>query len=432
MAEGGATKGLGTILIVFGGLSVIFGVVSIPVCVSDAKYLGAPIWSGFFVVLTGAIGLMSGYRPKSGSWMTAFLVMSVLGIMIVFAAWIATVVGIVKDSHGLNNDYTYYHDEYELSWYEDRDEKDETNDELMEFLGDHLNLNLPEDFDTGELEDMFHEFMENEEWPEDFDIGEEEVDEVNEWLHDNIGDDVNLPEDFDGDDIEELVDILTEHFEEDEEDDDDGDDDDDDDDDDERDGETRHRQHGDHDGDRPRPDGHDEADWMDYDNDPWFDDNDSKKKHGDDYEDSWGKHEDYDSEWNDYQTSIALFSVSMVLAFIELILVFSAAISACCGLCTPSTRVGTLPHTFILQPGQQIIPGSNGQFVFVQAGYGQHSLFHGVPSAPPPNFTPSTNPALTMAPSGPPQGRLPPLTEKPATPAPAYEEAVELPTKISL
>ena len=378
-------KCLGKVLIGLGTLSIIFGIAAIPVCISEVKYLGAPIWSGLFVLITGVVGLMSGHRKTNG-WMTAFLVMSVLALMVVVTAAVFTLDGVAED----------------VGIVEDWDEKD---------------------YDKGGLSG----------W-----LDEDKLAELKE-------DGLNLPDGLTEEEIEEWIDRFipggdAEEDEGDEEEDDDA--------------ETRGRHHHGHHG-RPRPDHHGDGHSSDHHEDshggswwdwaePWLGgDSDS---HSDGSSSSHESYKDYDDEKSVYRTSVAMFSVALVIGFLECIAAFASAVAACCGLCKPPSQVGIAPkQVVVLQPGQEFIPGGNGQFVVVQAGYGEKvGVNHGAFPAPLiTDFTPSTNPALTVKPTGPPQGRLPPLATAPSyeeavalprkdSPAPAYEEAAELPTKISL
>ncbi|XP_070571550.1 uncharacterized protein [Ptychodera flava] len=406
MAGSGCSKGLGKALILLGSLSMILGIASIPVCMSEIKYLGAPIWSGFFIIVTGFVGVMSTCRKRTNAWLTSFLVLSVIAVIVVFTAWVWTATAIRMDMK------LYYDDDYES--YSDEDyfsDSGDIEDDLRGWLHDLEDEEFPHNFDDmkdmipDSLEEVLEEFeelkdMEDgewEEWIDDFmNEGSKEEEYEGEWEGEEDGDEA----------------------------------------------ETRARSgHGRH---RPRPGGHHETDSKERsheNSEDWHEGEDWFGWHGSDG-DSYEEKKEEDELKSSFRTSIAMFSVTMILAFVEVILVFAAAVSACCGLCKTPSHVAP-QQVVVLQPGQKIMPGADGQFVLINAGQEVGTYHSTNPAMLSTDFTPSTNPALTVKPSGLPHGRLPPLATAPtyeeavALPpkeglAPGYYEAEELPTKISL
>jgi len=344
--------------------------------------------------------------------------------MVVLTAWICSAYGIGADmkamSYDDDDDYEYEgdgehysYDDYDediKNWLQDKFEIDqlpqnfeelaehipEDMDDLEDFKVDYLDQ--LRELDDGEWEDWLGEFFND-------DDDEEEEEESEEWKESWLGDEVMEDND--------------------------------------RKKRSRHGgHHGDGDGHHPPPpegEHHGDEDW---DDNTWFDwDEGDEDRMDDDYYDE----EKEDDEWRRmYRTSVAMYSMALILGSIELIVVFASSITACCGLCKSPSQV-TPQQVVVLQPGQQILPGANGQFVLVNAGYGQDvNIYHGArPLTLSADVTPSTNPALTVKPSGLPNGRLPPLATAPSydeavalppkdEPAPEYQEAEELPTKISL
>ncbi|XP_035681681.1 uncharacterized protein LOC118419420 [Branchiostoma floridae] len=100
--SGSCVLGLGWTLIVLGSLSVILGISATAAFVPDNPYftfhkIGAPIWSGILVIITGIVGVFSGKSPTNKGLMAAFLPLSIFVILVCFACWAVSAAGIAVD-----------------------------------------------------------------------------------------------------------------------------------------------------------------------------------------------------------------------------------------------------------------------------------------------------------------------------------------------
>ncbi|CAH1246032.1 Hypp7635 [Branchiostoma lanceolatum] len=81
--------GMGVALVILGVVDTFFGIGALAAFPRNYfSRVGAPIWTGLFVVLTGVIGIMAGRKFKQtgthSGFTAAFLTLSILGI---FVAW---------------------------------------------------------------------------------------------------------------------------------------------------------------------------------------------------------------------------------------------------------------------------------------------------------------------------------------------------------
>ncbi|XP_078602201.1 uncharacterized protein LOC144876599 [Branchiostoma floridae x Branchiostoma japonicum] len=100
--SGSCVLGLGWTLIVLGSLSAILGISATAAFVPDNPYftfhkIGAPIWSGILVIITGIVGVFSGKSPTNKGLMAAFLPLSIFVILVCFACWAVSAAGIAVD-----------------------------------------------------------------------------------------------------------------------------------------------------------------------------------------------------------------------------------------------------------------------------------------------------------------------------------------------
>ncbi|XP_077869782.1 uncharacterized protein LOC144362069 [Saccoglossus kowalevskii] len=291
---GGVGKCFGVALIALGGLSAVFGIVSIFLCQSDLKYVGAPLWSGIFLMITGAVGLGTGFRPKSNGWLTAFLVLSVLSLVVVACSFVILICGVVYDSYM----YNYYDDSY--NYYDYPKRQDHLNwPDIPHMFGDYSEGDSYGSSSrwNGEFDDM-DDLQDHLNLPNGWNT---RPDELQDWLDSLANQDIenlDLPENWE-DWYLFLQNWLNEHREEEVE----GEDEE----------ETRHgggggRHRPIHNGDR---------------------DGDNMMEYADDYSYDWGSY--------DHHVSTALYGVTIILTFIELVVLFAGSVASCCGLCNSTT-----------------------------------------------------------------------------------------------
>ncbi|CAH1267838.1 Hypp3795 [Branchiostoma lanceolatum] len=99
--NGSCVLGLGVTFIVLGSLSLILGIAANAAFDSDYHFtfhkIGAPIWSGILVIITGIIGVFSGKSPTNKGLMAAFLPFSIFVILLCFACVGLSATGIAVD-----------------------------------------------------------------------------------------------------------------------------------------------------------------------------------------------------------------------------------------------------------------------------------------------------------------------------------------------
>ncbi|XP_035662548.1 uncharacterized protein KIAA0754-like isoform X1 [Branchiostoma floridae] len=101
---------LGIFLVILGIFSILLGIIGLGACYGYCApvvcVVGAPIWSGFFVLLAGILAIRSAYNPGDGCLITSFVVFAILAFV---TTLLTVLVGIAES--GIVNDY-YFDDAF--------------------------------------------------------------------------------------------------------------------------------------------------------------------------------------------------------------------------------------------------------------------------------------------------------------------------------
>ncbi|XP_035700200.1 uncharacterized protein LOC118432698 [Branchiostoma floridae] len=109
--NGKAISGIGWTLVALGTINIILGITAVAMFASKdrapvAHLIGAPIWSGAFVLATGVVGVFSGRKPTNKCWIVALLVMGILAIILAVTCFSFAIIGAVVDEGQCYN-YVY-------------------------------------------------------------------------------------------------------------------------------------------------------------------------------------------------------------------------------------------------------------------------------------------------------------------------------------
>ncbi|XP_019633802.1 PREDICTED: uncharacterized protein LOC109477176 [Branchiostoma belcheri] len=96
--------GMGWALVVMGSLNIILGIAADAAFASmraytTIHYVGAPIWNGIFVVITGILAINSGKKPTSNGLMVAVMVLGILTIISAICCFALGVGGAITDTY---------------------------------------------------------------------------------------------------------------------------------------------------------------------------------------------------------------------------------------------------------------------------------------------------------------------------------------------
>ncbi|XP_078663476.1 uncharacterized protein LOC144906775 [Branchiostoma floridae x Branchiostoma belcheri] len=101
---------LGIFLVILGIFSILLGIIGLGACYGYCApivcVVGAPIWSGVFVLLAGILAIRSAYNPGDGCLITSFVVFAILAFV---TTLLTVLVGIAES--GVVNDY-YFDDAF--------------------------------------------------------------------------------------------------------------------------------------------------------------------------------------------------------------------------------------------------------------------------------------------------------------------------------
>ncbi|XP_066265908.1 uncharacterized protein [Branchiostoma lanceolatum] len=91
---------LGIFLVILGIFSILLGVIGLGACYGYCApvvcVVGAPIWSGFFVLLAGILAIRSAYNPGDGCLITSFVVFAILAFVTTLLTVFVGIAGITS------------------------------------------------------------------------------------------------------------------------------------------------------------------------------------------------------------------------------------------------------------------------------------------------------------------------------------------------